>query len=79
LIAIPGHYDNYPYPTDWQIRQAKEAKAKLRREREGRIKQLKREIQVARQRLREHDHLLAELHALERDRVKELEEESRVC
>jgi hypothetical protein len=60
-----------------EIRWREEQKAKLRRAREDRIRSLKREIQVARSRMREHDHLLAELRSLEKERVDEMREIAR--
>jgi hypothetical protein len=59
------------------INARKAEKTRLRRIRESRIRALKREIQMARTRLREYDHFLAELHDLEKDRVDELRETER--
>jgi hypothetical protein len=56
---------------------SEEQQAKQRRAREDRIRSLRREIQVAKSRMREHDHLLAEMRDLEKDRADEMRETAR--
>ena len=68
----------YAYnPTAEDVRQREAERGRLRRIREDRIRTLKREVMIAKRKLREHDHLLAELRSLERDRAQEMEEELR--
>ena len=74
MAAIPGFYSVDNSPTFDEVQAAKEREAqrvKLARWRDNRIASLKREIQVAKQRMREYDHFLAELQQLERDRREE--------
>jgi hypothetical protein len=69
LVSSP----NTPDEIHWR----EEQQAKRRRAREDRIRSLRREIQVAKSRMREHDHLLAELRDLEKDRADEMREFAR--
>ena len=71
-MVIPGYYACSPAESEVQQR-----KTKYQQERGIRIKVLKREIQVAKQRLREYDHLLAELRSLEKEELDELKESLR--
>ncbi len=71
MAAIgPGFYVDESCVQDRQ--RARAERAKQSRAREARIRALKRDIQRAKQRLREYDHFLAELGQLERDRAEEL-------
>jgi len=82
MIALPSYPDSTTTMVTVRVNadylvQVREEKARLRRIRNDRMKALKREIQVAKRKLREHDHLLAELRSLERDLLKEMEEDAR--
>lgn len=73
MVPTDGFKESLPPHEEWLIAQRR-AREKLSQVRRDRIRALVREIQIAKRKLREYDHLQAELRKLEREQKQEQDE-----